>query len=83
LWNKIHSMQTIQIVLDEDLLRAADRAAKRTKVNRSALVRNALREHLKRMHYQELEHRDREGYKRQPGSGDLGAWEGVAAWPDR
>ena len=61
LWSKVHSMETIQVVLDEDLLRAADRVAKRTKVNRSALVRAALREYLKRIHYQELERRDREG----------------------
>ena len=74
-------MQTIQVVLDEDLLRAADRTAKRTKVNRSALVRQALREYLKKTHYQQLEHRDREGYEKHPDDGELGAWEGVAAWP--
>ena len=73
-------MQTIQVVLDEDLLRAADRAAKRTKVNRSALVRDALREHLKTMHYKELERRDRQGYEAQPETGEPAAWEGVAAW---
>ena len=42
-------MQTIQVVLEEDLLRAADRAARRVRVNRSALIREALREHLKRI----------------------------------
>lgn len=41
-------MQTIQVVLDTKLLQAADRAAKRQKMNRSALIRDALREHLKR-----------------------------------
>jgi len=83
LWNKFDSMQTIQVVLDEDLLRAADRTAKRTKVNRSALVRQALREYLKKTHYQELEHRDREGYEKQPDTnGEFAAWEGVAAWPE-
>ncbi len=74
-------METIQVVLDEDLLRAADRAAKRTKVNRSALVRQALREYLKKMHYQELERRDRKGYEKRPDTDELTAWEGVAAWP--
>jgi metal-responsive CopG/Arc/MetJ family transcriptional regulator len=35
-------MQTIQIVLDKKLLQATDQAARRTKQNRSALVRDAL-----------------------------------------
>jgi metal-responsive CopG/Arc/MetJ family transcriptional regulator len=42
-------METVQIVLDEKLLRDTDRAARRTKQNRSALVREALREHLRRL----------------------------------
>lgn len=76
-------METIQIVLDAPLLRAADRAATRLKVNRSALVRAALRDHLKRLEATAREARDREGYLRTPEEpGDLGAWEGVAAWPD-
>jgi metal-responsive CopG/Arc/MetJ family transcriptional regulator len=40
-------METIQIVLDKNLLEATDRAARRMKRNRSALVREAPREHLK------------------------------------
>jgi metal-responsive CopG/Arc/MetJ family transcriptional regulator len=36
-------METIQVVLDSKLLRAADRAARRSRLNRSALVRAALR----------------------------------------
>jgi metal-responsive CopG/Arc/MetJ family transcriptional regulator len=42
------TMETIQIVLDKPLLEAADRAARRARKNRSALVREALREHLQR-----------------------------------
>jgi len=38
-------METIQVVLDAKLLQAADRVAKRQKVNRSALLRRALQEH--------------------------------------
>ncbi len=74
-------METVQIVLDAELLKAADRAAKQTKVNRSALIREALREYLERLHFQELERRDREGYESQPDTGDLAVWEGVATWP--
>ena len=76
-------METIQIVLDTPLLRRADRAARRMKVNRSALVRAALEEHLKRLATLEREARDREGYLRQPQDGDdLSGWEEEAAWPD-
>lgn len=76
-------MQAVQVVLDKELLRAADRAAKRVRLNRSALIRDALREHLKRLQIRELELRDRRGYREHPDtSGDLLAWERVAAWPE-
>ncbi|MGH9694575.1 MAG: ribbon-helix-helix protein, CopG family [Bryobacteraceae bacterium] len=76
-------METIQVVLDKDLLRAADKAAKRVKVNRSALIRDALREHLKRLRTDELEMRDRQGFEQHPDSAsELTIWERVAAWPE-
>jgi len=75
-------METVQIVLDKKLLQAADRAAHRTKLNRSALVREALREHLRRIEARAWEERDREGYSRQPQAHDESRfWEAVAAWP--
>ena len=45
------TMETIQVVLDAKLLKAADVAAKRQKVNRSALIRQALQEHLQATAY--------------------------------
>lgn len=76
-------METVQIVLDAALLKAADRAARRRHVNRSALVREALREHLKRLAVSERERRDRRGYADRPGARDeFGVWDPVAAWPD-
>ena len=76
-------MVTIQVVLDSDLLRDADQAAKRANVNRSALVRDALREHLRRMRIQDLERRDRQGYERHPDTDDeLVGWGGAASWGD-
>jgi metal-responsive CopG/Arc/MetJ family transcriptional regulator len=77
-------METIQVVLDKKLLQATDRAAKHTKQNRSALVREALREHLRLLERQALEIRDREGYLRYPQDlGEARAWEAVAAWPEK
>lgn len=76
-------MKTIQIVLDSGLLRATDAAAKRARVNRSALVRRALKEHLRRLETRELEARDRAGYEDRPQDRrDAQDWEQVAAWPE-
>jgi metal-responsive CopG/Arc/MetJ family transcriptional regulator len=75
-------METVQIVLDKKLLRAADRAARRTKRNRSALVRDALREHLRRLEIRDREERDRAGYSKPLRSRDeASAWEAEAVWP--
>jgi metal-responsive CopG/Arc/MetJ family transcriptional regulator len=75
-------METVQIVLDKKLLTATDQAARRTKRNRSALVRDALREHLRRLKIQELEERDRAGYsKRAQAREESSLWEAEAAWP--
>lgn len=75
-------METVQIVLDKKLLRAADQAARRTKRNRSALVRDALREHLRRLTIRDQEERDRAGYSRkQQTRNEAIAWEAEAVWP--
>jgi metal-responsive CopG/Arc/MetJ family transcriptional regulator len=75
-------METIQIVLDKKLLQATDQAARRTKRNRSALVRDALREHLRKLEVRAMEGRDREGYSKQPQArDDSPVWEAEAAWP--
>jgi len=76
-------VETIQVVLDEKLLKAADLAAKRQKVNRSALIRQALQQHLKRLRELELEERDRRGYLAKPQrEQDFRIWEDAAAWPE-
>jgi metal-responsive CopG/Arc/MetJ family transcriptional regulator len=74
-------METIQVVLDRKLLQAADRAARRTKQNRSALIRDALREHLCTLEVRALEQRDRDGYSKRAQADELLLWETEAAWP--
>jgi metal-responsive CopG/Arc/MetJ family transcriptional regulator len=75
-------MEIVQIVIDKKLLEAADLAAKRKNVNRSAFVRDALREHLRRLQVREREDRDRQGYSKKPQKdGDALAWEAEAVWP--
>lgn len=79
-----HSMETIQVVLDSEMLRATDGAAKRARINRSSLIREALREYLKSLHARDMEALDRRGYRRYPDTGRTpAAWEGVASWPER
>ena len=76
-------METIQVVLDVKLLRAADAAARRKKVNRSALIRDALREHLRKLEVRTLEERDRLGYSKTPRTTARSAdWEAEAIWPE-
>jgi metal-responsive CopG/Arc/MetJ family transcriptional regulator len=75
-------METIQVVLDKKLLKAADLAAKRYEVNRSALIRQALDRHLKYLHELELEDRDRRGYLAHPQrEEEFRTWEDAASWP--
>jgi metal-responsive CopG/Arc/MetJ family transcriptional regulator len=83
MWIGVNSMETIQIVLDKRLLRAADRAARRSKRNRSALVRDALREHLRALEVREKEERDRQGYSRRPQTEEESrGWAAEATWPE-
>ena len=76
-------METIQVVLDRKLLDAADKAARRTKQNRSALIRDALRAHLRALEVRHLEQKDRDGYshRSQPAQ-QSSVWETEAVWPD-
>ena len=74
-------MRIVQIVLDQKLLHAADQAAKRTRRNRSALVREALREYLHRLEVRASEVRDRQGYsRRSPADAEARGWESEATW---
>lgn len=76
-------METIQVILGADLLKAADAAAKKHKINRSALIRQAIEGHLTRLREKELEERDRRGYQSKPQiKNETQLWEEAAAWPE-
>jgi metal-responsive CopG/Arc/MetJ family transcriptional regulator len=76
-------MATIQVVIDDRLLRAADRMAKKHQLNRSALFREALPTYMKLEHFRELERREREAYDHTPDDlSEVALWEGAAAWPE-
>jgi CopG family transcriptional regulator / antitoxin EndoAI len=76
-------MRTIQMTLDEALVVAVDKAAKRLRTSRSAFTRDALRLALASIHTRELERRHREGYARKPVSKqEFSIWEGEQVWAD-
>ncbi len=76
-------MRTVQMTLDEELVRAVDEAVRRLRTTRSAFARDALRAALARLRVTELEWRHREGYARKPVKAEeFGIWEGEQAWGD-
>lgn len=77
-------MKTVQMTLDESLVRDVDKAAKRIGTTRSAFARDALRSALARVRTKELERKHREGYTRKPvRHGEFSAWETEQAWGDK
>jgi metal-responsive CopG/Arc/MetJ family transcriptional regulator len=82
MWSRLHTMRTIQVVLDERTLRAADRAAKRVRVNRSALIRAAINHYLRDERARELERRHKSGYERLPVEpGEFDVFDRELVWP--
>ena len=76
-------MRTIQMTLDDDLVKAVDRVSKELRTSRSAFTRKALREALERYNVEQLEHRHRRGYEQAPVVADeFSVWEDEQAWGD-
>jgi len=76
-------MKTIQMTLEEDLLREVDRTVKKLRTSRSGLIRTSLRQYLKTVSERLLEDQHREGYARHPvRKGEFDAWETEQEWGD-
>ena len=76
-------MKTVQMTLDENLVKAVDAAVKKLGTTRSAFTRGALRAAVKEVHVKDLESRHREGYKRKPVKrGEFSGWESEQVWGD-
>ncbi len=56
-------MRTIQMIFDDDLIRAVDQLAEELKTSRSAFTRNALREAIGRFNIRRLKDKHRKGYE--------------------
>lgn len=76
-------MKTVQMTLDEDLVRAVDRVVKKIHTTRSAFTRDALREALTKVNIARLERQHRKGYEIHPFSkAEFSVWENEQAWGD-
>ena len=74
-------MKTVQMTLDESLVKGVDEAAKRLRTSRSAFTRRALREALRALSVRGLENQHRLGYERHPVKrGEFSAWEREQQW---
>ena len=74
-------MRTIQMTLDDDLVKAVDHVSKLLKTSRSAFTRKALREALSSYNLDQLERKHREGYERAPVTGDeFSVWDAEQDW---
>ena len=74
-------MKTIQMTIDERLLRLVDKATKARKTTRSAFIRDALHAEIRRQRIREDEIRHAEGYARAPVTpGEFDAWLNEQDW---
>ena len=74
-------MRTVQMTLEEELVKAVDRVVKKLKTTRSAFTRDALRDALHRHNIARLEQKNRSGYEKSPvQSGEFGVWEDEQTW---
>ena len=59
-------MKTVQMTLDENLIKSVDKIVKAIGTTRSAFTRDALRQALKNYRIKLLEEKHRRGYQRSP-----------------
>jgi metal-responsive CopG/Arc/MetJ family transcriptional regulator len=76
-------MKTVQMTLDEQLVKAVDSAARKLGTTRSGFTREALRAALKEVRLRDLESKQRDGYRRKPVKrGEFSDWESEQVWGD-
>lgn len=79
----VNIMKTVQMTLDDELVKSVDEAAKQQKTSRSEFTRRALRAALEKVKIKQLEKSHRAGYERSPVAGEeFGVWEDEQEWGD-
>jgi len=76
-------MRTIQMTLDDDLVKKVDAIATELNTTRSAFTRDALREAVRQYNIRRLELRHRQGYAVHPANQEeFSVWEDEQNWGD-
>ena len=74
-------MKTIQMTIDERLLRIVDKMSRVRKTTRSAFIRKALEAEIRRQRVAEEEARHAQGYARKPvARGEFDVWLNEQDW---
>jgi metal-responsive CopG/Arc/MetJ family transcriptional regulator len=74
-------MKTIQMTIDERLLKVVDKMSRARKTTRSAFIRDALEAKIRRERIREEEIRHAEGYAHKPvAPGEFDVWLGEQDW---
>jgi metal-responsive CopG/Arc/MetJ family transcriptional regulator len=75
------AMKTVQITIDEKLLKQVDKVTRSRRTTRSAFVRVALEAELRRSFIREQEAQHAAGYANKPSvPGEFNAWEDEQDW---
>ena len=74
-------MKTIQMTIDDRLLKLVDKMSQARKTTRSGFIRAALEAEIRRQRVREVEARHAEGYARKPvAPGEFDAWISEQDW---
>ena len=74
-------LKTIQMTIDDQLLKAVDKLTRRRKSTRSAFIRHAVEAEIRREQVRELEIRHADGYLRKPvARGEFDVWTDEQEW---
>ena len=76
-------MRTVQMTLDDDLVKKVDIIASELNTTRSAFTRDVLREAVKQYNIRRLELKHRQGYEAHPvNQKEFSVWENEQNWGD-
>jgi metal-responsive CopG/Arc/MetJ family transcriptional regulator len=74
-------MKTIQMTIDDQLLKQVDKMSRDRRTTRSALIRQALEAEIHHQHIREQEARHAQGYARHPvAPGEFDVWLSEQDW---
>lgn len=76
-------MRTVQMTLDDDLVKLIDKIAEKLHTTRSAFTRAALRDAIDNLNVAQLEQKHRKGYEIHPvRKAEFGMWQNEQDWGD-